>query len=727
MIRLLLAAALLLIGGGALAQAPEPAAPPPQAATVQDLQSLLDVLEDEKARNELAARLRALLAAQKAAEPKEQQSFGANVISSLSQRIEQASGEAMEAATVTLSISEMTDWLEQQLVDPTNRARWIDFLWKTAVTVLAGVLAWWATRRALRSSMRSIAERSPQETFAKFGFLLTYVILDFLPIAAFTAASYGVLFLIEPRHTTRVIALMLIGATAAVGVVLALGRAVLCPHTPQLRLYPLRDETASYAYIWLARLTIVAVYGHMAADAGHLLFLDRAGYGLFLKILGLALVAMLVILVLQNRTAGAQMIRGREPSNAGFGVVRNRLADVWHVLAIVYVVGSYGVWALQIEGGFLYLLRATGLTILVVLVAYAIDAGLKRLIARGFAISRELRERFPNLEPRANRYLAVLQRSLRVFVYAVMALALLRVWGIHSFAWAQTPAGRRVIAAALIIVVALVVSIIVWELTTALIERSLSSRGTVSARANLRTRTLLPLLRTTLKIALIVIVGLLVLSTVGIDITPLLAGAGVVGLAIGFGSQTLVKDVITGWFILMEDQIAVGDVVKVGDYGGLVEAVSIRTIRLRDFDGTVNIVPFSEAKVVQNLTKEFSYYVFDVGISYEEDPGKVIAALKEIGDGMMQDPKFKDLIISPLEIFGIDKFGDWQVIIKARIKTLPIRQWDVGREFNNRMRRRFEEVGIEFPYPTRKNLQIAVKPEDAKKPPAVEAVVVDKE
>jgi len=732
MFRALIAAAVLLIASLAHAQTPvpgvsQPSTPPPQVSA-QDLQSLLNTLENDKAREEITAKLRAMLAAQKQVDQNEEQSFGANLIASLSQRIEQASGEAMEAATITVTLADLATWAEHQVTDPALRASWVDFLWKLAVVIAMGTAAAWATRRALTPSMRSIAERSPPAMLVRAGFLLSYSVLDLLPVAAFTAVSYGGLLLIEPRHTTRVVALMLIGATLVVGIVLALGRAILCPNASRMRIPRLRDESAEYAYIWLTRITVLAAYGHMAADAARVLGLDRAGYGLLLKVLGLAVVAMLIIVVLQNRTAIAGVVRGPENSSRGFSTVRDRLADVWHVLAIVYIAASYLVWALQIEGGFLFLVRASALTVLIVVVARIIDAALRRLVERGFAISREIRERFPNLESRANRYLTVLEHSLRAVVYTVMVLALLRAWGLHSFAWAETDAGRRAIASAITVAGVIVASIIVWEVVAALIERSLTTQGAVNARAAVRTRTLLPLLRTSLKIALIVTVGLLVLSTIGIDITPLLAGAGVVGLAIGFGSQTLVKDVITGWFILMEDQIAVGDVVKIGSHGGLVEAITIRTIRLRDFNGTVYIVPFSEAKIVENLAKEYAYYVLDVAMTYEEDLGRVVAALKEIGDGMMQDPNFKDLIMAPLEIFGIDKFDASNIIVKARIKTLPIRQWDVGREFNNRMKKRFDELGIEFPYPVQKSVQMparqraAAKDEDGT-PPSSDAAV----
>jgi small conductance mechanosensitive channel len=151
--------------------------------------------------------------------------------------------------------------------------------------------------------------------------------------------------------------------------------------------------------------------------------------------------------------------------------------------------------------------------------------------------------------------------------------------------------------------------------------------------------------------------------------------------------------------ILFEDMIAVGDVVEVGGQGGLVEAVTIRNVRLRDLAGTVHIIPFSAISTVSNLTKDYSYYVFDVGVAYREDTDHVVAVLKGLGAELESDPDFTRLILQPLEILGVDSFADSAVIIKARFKTRPIQQWNVGREFNRRMKKRFDELGIEIPFP----------------------------
>jgi small conductance mechanosensitive channel len=199
---------------------------------------------------------------------------------------------------------------------------------------------------------------------------------------------------------------------------------------------------------------------------------------------------------------------------------------------------------------------------------------------------------------------------------------------------------------------------------------------------------------------LVVMVTLIVLSELGVNIAPLLAGAGVVGLAIGFGSQALVKDVITGLFILIEDTLAVGDVVDVGDgHSGLVEKISIRSIRLRDFAGAIHTVPFSAVTSVQNLTRDFSYYVVDLAVAHREDTDEVEKIVREVGDELAADPKLAPLMLAPIEVVGVDRFDGSGVVLKLRLKTLPIQQWTVGRAFNRLIKKAFDRYGIEVAFP----------------------------
>jgi small conductance mechanosensitive channel len=214
-----------------------------------------------------------------------------------------------------------------------------------------------------------------------------------------------------------------------------------------------------------------------------------------------------------------------------------------------------------------------------------------------------------------------------------------------------------------------------------------------------RAQTLSRITQKTLSVVVCVMAGLMILRQLDVDITPVLTGAGIVGLAVDFGAQTLVRDVISGFFLILEDQVRVGDVAVVNGQGGLVEAVNLRTIVLRDEEGTVHVVPNGEVKTLSNRSKDFSYYVFTIGMPYENDPDVVSAAIVEAGTSLMQDPAFRPHILSPLEVYGIDDFQPGQLIIKGRIKTVPLKQWMVGRELRKRIAASFKERHIELPLP----------------------------
>ena len=225
------------------------------------------------------------------------------------------------------------------------------------------------------------------------------------------------------------------------------------------------------------------------------------------------------------------------------------------------------------------------------------------------------------------------------------------------------------------------------------------AEGEVPGEAAKRAETLVRLLRQAVVIVVWVITFLLILRQLGVDIGPVLASAGVVGVAVGFGAQHLVRDVITGFFIILENQVRVGDVAIINGTGGLVERINFRTIVLRDLSGTVHTFPNGTITTLANMTREWSAFVFNIGVAYKEDTDKVVEILKRVGAELRQDPKFGPLMIDDVEIFGVDQFADSAVVIKGRTRTLPIKQWDVGREFQRRVKKAFDQAGIEIPFP----------------------------
>ncbi len=214
-----------------------------------------------------------------------------------------------------------------------------------------------------------------------------------------------------------------------------------------------------------------------------------------------------------------------------------------------------------------------------------------------------------------------------------------------------------------------------------------------------RADTLAAVIRYVLTILILLIAVMMVLKEFKMEVGPIIAAAGVLGSAVGFGAQSLVKDIISGFFILLEDQIRVGDVVQIADKGGLVEKVNLKMTILRDLAGNVHYVPNGQITVVTNMTKDYSRYVFEIGVAYREDVDEVIEVIKKVDEELRQDEGFKYDVLEPIEILGLDKFGDSAIVIKARNKTQPIKQWRVAREFNKRLKKAFDQNNIEIPFP----------------------------
>ena len=222
-----------------------------------------------------------------------------------------------------------------------------------------------------------------------------------------------------------------------------------------------------------------------------------------------------------------------------------------------------------------------------------------------------------------------------------------------------------------------------------------------AAEAKKRAHTLGNTLRHTLLIVISFIGLLMILGELGIQLGPLLATAGIGALAIGFGAQSLVKDVISGFFIILENQYRIGDAIEAAGVSGLVESVSLRRTVLRDLEGKVHTIPNSEIKIVSNLSKEWARSVLDVGISYREDVDHVIDLLEQIGRELAAEEPWKSAILEPLQIFGVERFEDSQLVIRMVVKTVPLKQWEVGRELRKRIKNRFDEKGIQIPFPHR--------------------------
>ncbi|KAA2214235.1 mechanosensitive ion channel domain-containing protein [Teichococcus oryzae] len=733
----------------AFAQAPATPAPPPAA----EARRLLDLLQDEARRAELMRTLEALAAAGQAtaplapatppadgavlpapaapggAAPAPSQpaapqpvpaeapllapnTLGGQVLTGASHYLSWLSDQVVLTVRTITDLPGLVEWLSAQARDPVTHARIADASWKLALSLGFGVLAERLAARALAGPRRKLDQTTPgpMRGWARLRWmplLLGRLLLDLFPLAAFGFAAYGLIPLLQPLPTTELILLTAAHAYLGVRVVMALGRLLFSPASARLRLVPCDDAAAAYAMLWLHRVAAVLITGNAIAEAGLLFGLPWGVYDAIRRLVLLVVSVFLGIIVLHNRAAVARWLRapelrpGDQPNRARLTARRFRdgLAEIWHILAILYLLALWMVWALQIEDGFTRLLRTSALTLVVLAAARLLDMLLRRLAGRLFRAANELAGRHPGLESRAGRYAPLLKGLLSIVMTVLTLMTLLEVWGIAAFGWfAPGALGSRLLGSGLSFGLTVLLALLLWEIANAALQRHIDrlSRDAEAARSA-RVRTLVPMLRTTLLVVILLFVGFTLLSEIGVNVAPLLAGAGVIGLALGFGSQKLVQDVITGIFLLFEDAMAVGDVVNLGGKAGVVEQLSIRSIKLRDLDGSLHIIPFSTVNSVTNMTRDFSFAVLDIQVAYREDIDRVVEVLTGICAEMRTEARWGLVIRDEMEVLGVDKLMPDGPVIRVRIKTEPIKRWEVMREANRRIKRRFDELGIEIP------------------------------
>lgn len=305
---------------------------------------------------------------------------------------------------------------------------------------------------------------------------------------------------------------------------------------------------------------------------------------------------------------------------------------------------------------------------------------------------------------RGHKRHALYSERLKSFVYTLAHLVVwlvfielgLRVWGLSLIRFTEGD-GHEISVKLFGLAGTLLFAWLIWILSDTAIHHALtrSRKGLANARA----QTMMPLIRNVLFVTIFIIAAIVALANMGMNVTPLLAGAGVIGLAIGFGAQSLVADLITGLFIIIEDSLAIDDYVDVGGHLGTVEGLTIRTVRLRDIDGIVHTIPFSEIKSIKNYSREFGYAIFRVAIPYNMEIDDAIKLMRDVGHAMRNDPLQRRNIWSPLEIQGVESFESGSAILRARFKTAPIKQWEVSRAFNLSLKRHLDEAGLDLATP----------------------------
>jgi small-conductance mechanosensitive channel len=476
------------------------------------------------------------------------------------------------------------------------------------------------------------------------------------------------------------------------------------PAAPRLRLLRMDDAWAAFVQRWMVRIVSLVGAGSAIAEIAQSLGLSDAAHLALMKVVALAGHIMISILLLQCAKPVGKLIRKRVAERKSLQMVGNAFADTWAWFAVFVVMALWFVWALDVQNGYHTLLHLGGISLAVLVGARVVSIVIFGALARVFNAQDDAAKSLVHLH--AYRYYPLLRRVVSWIIGIVTALALLQVWGVHvADLFRAGTIGHRLASAIVTIGVAAVIALVVWESVNVSVEQRLD-RWTTSGdlvRAA-RLRTLLPMLRSALFCAIALVVVLTGLSELGVNIGPLLAGASIFGVALGFGSQKLVQDFITGIFLLMENAMQVGDWVTLAGVSGTVEYLSIRTVRLRGGDGSLYTVPFSSVSTVNNTNRGLGNAAVKVNIVFGQDVDRAIDTLKAIGAALREDEKFKEGILSDFSFWGVDALDGSAITLAGQMQCRDSARWGVQREFNRRILDQFHERGIEIANPQRQLL-----------------------
>ena len=731
----------------------------PKALTADQAKRALDALQDDTKRKEMVDTLSAIANAVPVpvAEPVDEKigplnkdSLAIQLLQSASKQVSEASEDIASAVRSVVRAPALWWWLSTVAQDPATYTLLADLAWKLAFVFGGAWVASWLLTSLVRRPLEMIEKRIPSVARAparvvvepvdaeamatepedipalkrrhlnltriwqaaiRLPYVFGRLLLELVPVAGFAVVAMLMMATqIGDAGVTRLAILDVLKFYVVYRLILCAMRTLIGP----TGLFTVREETAAYIELWTRRVIGVAVTGMALANIAQLLGLHRTGYMAVLRVLMLVVHLLVVVVILQCRRQVADAIRPARGQSGILAGARGRLAKYWHLFAIAMVMAMWGIWALNVRDGYSLLLQYFVGTIAVIALTRLLTIVALGLMDRGFSIKPEMAERFPELESRANLYLPLMRRVVSGVVSLLGLLAMLEVWGFNALSWFQGgQVGNRLASALFTVGIAVAAAAAAWEGSNALMDRKLATmtRDNQFARAA-RLRTFRPMLKTVLLSVILAVVIMTTLSEIGVNVAPLLAGAGIIGIAIGFGSQKLVQDLITGLFLLIENVVQVGDNVTVSGLSGVVENVSIRTIRLRAGDGSVHIVPFSAVTTITNASRGAGNAAVRVDIAPHEDTDRVSEILKNIATGMRAEPEFQSRMRSDLELWGVDKLDGAQVTLAGQIRCTESGRWPVQREFNRRLKLRFEEEGIELANGSKQFiLQVPIEPE----------------
>jgi len=675
--------------------------------SAEDLTQVVELLENPQRREGFVKDIKKVIHAKEVTEKARPEKRGRKqlVIENIFGKFEKLSKNIMGSGASTISLLSQIPTAIQKakifLAQSENQAKLLSLF----IAVLSGIIIALICNWLLKKLMPQPTEHTKSLT-SKLTVGVIRAILSLLPYGALLISLFPLFRALPSFSVGYSLVFLFFTVLLFYRMVIEFFRIFLSPDDERTRILGLSNENAQYFWIWMLRFVYYTTFYFLSVNTLLIVQMAPSSFSFIRTLLLLVFPLMISLFVLQIardiRTKYESSQRNGEGPENDRENIRGPVIRYWPFPAIGY---SWAIFLLLIahyEKGFHYLFGASLKTGFVILALFLALKVLDKLFARLFAVNERVKERFPGLEEKTNRYILMVRRILG-WVIVAMALGIIgQAWGIPVATFVTSQTGALIItrAIAIVITIGMVMAIIgICQFVSDLLLKE--KKGKKKKEVSQKMKTLVPMIRTAINIAAGFIGGIVILDRIGVNTTPILAGAGIVGLAIGFGSQTLVKDLINGLFILFEESIRVGDYVAVGNDEGTVEAVGLRTVKLRDVSGNVHVVPNSSVNSVMNYSKEFSRTVIDIGVAYREDVDEVINIIKEVGEEMRNDPEYSKNILEPIEIFGLQKFDDSAIVVRARMTTKPLKQWGLKRAFNRRIKIAFDEHGIEIPFPHR--------------------------
>ncbi|WP_408886954.1 mechanosensitive ion channel family protein [Komagataeibacter oboediens] len=551
------------------------------------------------------------------------------------------------------------------------------------------------------------AQHATLRLLARVPYSLMHLLIKLLPVGLFFALGTSFAYLLTTTHQAMLVTLTLTNAYVVARVVYLLMETLFVPHSPAIRLCSASDQTAFMVTHWLNFLVAAPSVVVCLSTLGGVFDMPARGTEAIIR--SVVLIEHVLVAIFTWRVRRHVALALQPPARLlaqPFWMFLGRLVYLWWVPAMFFNFALWLIWATHIQGGYAWIIRTVILTTTVVIVSRLLSVVIYNLQNRLFHVSPAMEARYPGLQARVNYYYPTSRKILSFLMFFASATLFLQALGLPAIHFLfHGRLGPKIIGAMLSVLVAYTVAIITWEAANAALQGQITrfEQSSQTGRAS-RLRTVLPIIKTVLLALIIIIVAVTTLSQIGINVAPLLTGAGIMGAAIAFGAQSLVKDFITGFFMLVENAIQVGDWVTAGGVSGTVEHLSIRTLRLRSVNGDLHIIPFSEVSSIANTSRDYNLVVVDFMIDLSQDTKQLCAILHEELELMRKTPRYGHLIMSGFSFLGIEQADGNGARFLGSVRTMPGAKWTVYREYYSRLAVRMNNEGIKFPVPSFLNL-----------------------